>query len=58
LDVFLERLEVRRGQREVVLDRDHRYKITGEEIRTSAATGALPVWRGLATTSSGAEADG
>src|SRR6266446_10658568 len=30
-------------EREVVLDRDHRYEINGEESRTLAATGAFRV---------------
>ena len=43
-DVFLDGLELPRGlEREVVLDRDHRYEINGEESRTLAATGAFRV---------------
>jgi len=42
--VFLDGLELPRGlEREVVLDRDHRYEINGEESRTLAATGAFRV---------------
>jgi hypothetical protein len=37
-------LELPRGlEREVVLDRDRRYEINGEESRTLAATGAFRV---------------
>ena len=43
-DVFLDGLELPRGlEREVVLDRDHRYEINGDESRTLAATGAFRV---------------
>jgi hypothetical protein len=43
-DVFLDGLELPRGlEREVVLDRDHRYEINCEESRTLAATGAFRV---------------
>src|SRR6202049_3706105 len=43
-DVFMDGLELPRGlEREVVLDRDHRYEINGEESRTLAATGAYRV---------------
>jgi DNA-binding MarR family transcriptional regulator len=43
-DAFLDALEMPRGlEREVVLDRDHRYEINGEESRTLAATGAFRV---------------
>src|ERR1700680_3661102 len=43
-DVFMDGLELPRGlEREVVLDRDHRYEINGEESRTLAATGAFRV---------------
>jgi hypothetical protein len=43
-DVFLDGLELPRGlEREVVLDRDHRYEINGEESRTLAAAGAFRV---------------
>jgi hypothetical protein len=43
-DVFLDGLELPRDlEREVVLDRDHRYEINGEESRTLAATGAFRV---------------
>jgi hypothetical protein len=42
-DVFLDGLELpRRLERELVLDRDYRYEINGEESRTLAATGAFP----------------
>jgi hypothetical protein len=41
-DVFLDGLELPRGlEREVVLDRDHRYEINGDESRTLATTGAF-----------------
>src|SRR6202171_1374489 len=43
-DVFLDGLELPRGlEREVVLDRDDRYEINGEESRTLAVTGAFRV---------------
>jgi hypothetical protein len=43
-DVFLDGLELPRGpEREVVLDRNQRYEINGEESRTLAATGAFRV---------------
>jgi DNA-binding MarR family transcriptional regulator len=43
-DAFLDGLEPPRGlEREVVLDRDHRYELNGEESRTLAATGAFRV---------------
>src|ERR1700681_3732236 len=43
-DVFLDGLELPRGlEREVVLDRDHRYELNGDESRTLAATGAFRV---------------
>jgi DNA-binding MarR family transcriptional regulator len=43
-DVFLDGLELPRGlEREVVLDRDSRYEINGEESRTLAAAGAFRV---------------
>jgi DNA-binding PadR family transcriptional regulator len=43
-DVFLDGLELPRGlEREIVLDRGHRYEINGEESRTLAATGAFRV---------------
>jgi hypothetical protein len=43
-DVFLDGLELPRGlERELVLDRGHRYEINGEESRTLAATGAFRV---------------
>jgi hypothetical protein len=43
-DVFLDDLELPRGlEREIVLDRGHRYEINGEESRTLAATGAFRV---------------
>jgi hypothetical protein len=42
--VFVDGLELPRGlEREVVLDRDHRYEINGDESRTLAATGAFRV---------------
>jgi hypothetical protein len=41
-DVFLDGLELPRGlEREVVLDRDRRHELNGEESRTLAATGAF-----------------
>jgi hypothetical protein len=43
-DAFLDGLELPHGlEREVVLDREHRYEINGEESRTLAATGAFRV---------------
>jgi hypothetical protein len=43
-DVFLDGLELPRGlERELVLDRGHRYEMNGEESRTLAATGAFRV---------------
>jgi hypothetical protein len=43
-DLFLDGIELPRGlEREVVLDRDHRYEINGEESSTLAVTGAFRV---------------
>jgi len=43
-DVFLESLDLPRGlERELVLDRDHRYELNPEDTRTLAAAGAFRV---------------
>jgi hypothetical protein len=62
-DGFVDGLELPRGlEREVVLDRDHRYEINGDESRALAATGAFRVvserdLRGPRDTSSDARDD-
>jgi hypothetical protein len=43
-DVFLESLDLPRGlEREIVLDRDHRYELNREDVRTLATTEAFRV---------------